>query len=151
MIQLNLFDAISLNFSELFSTEKYVKIRFRNRVPTCYFLEVKRSKILQKLNKRYCFCNILSLIFYDVSCAKTDLHSKYIFKFMFGSFFEQDHLLNSFMLGVYAQRWTKVHLFQNRNWGPFYRKEFKWKKTYGGTGLVSEKTEASYAEGWMPW
>ena len=23
-------------------------------------------------------------------------------------------------------------------------------KKHGGTGLVSEKTEASYAEGWMP-
>ena len=25
--------------------------------------------------------------------------------------------------------------------GPFHRKDFKWKK-YGGTGLISEKTEA---------
>ena len=25
-------------------------------------------------------------------------------------------------------------------WGPFYRKDFKLKK-YGGTGLISEKTE----------
>ena len=55
-----------------------------------------------------------------------------------------------------------VHVFQNRNWcipksdrrfffltlivrGPFHRKDFKWKK-YGGTGLISEKTEALYAE-----
>ena len=29
--------------------------------------------------------------------------------------------------------------------GPFHRKDFKWKK-YGGTGLISEKTEAMYAE-----
>ena len=29
--------------------------------------------------------------------------------------------------------------------GPFHRKDFKWKK-YGGTGLISEKTEALYAE-----
>ena len=28
---------------------------------------------------------------------------------------------------------------------PFHRKDFKWKK-YGGTGLISEKTEALYAE-----
>ena len=29
--------------------------------------------------------------------------------------------------------------------GPFHRKDFKWKK-YGGTGLLSEKTEVLYAE-----
>ena len=43
-------DEISLTFPELFIIEKYVKIRFKNRRPPCYFLEVKRSKILQKLN-----------------------------------------------------------------------------------------------------
>ena len=84
---------ISLTFTELFIIEKYVKIRFKNRGPPCYFLEVKRSKILQKLNERgYCF-NILGFIFYTVSRAKTDLHSKYTFNFVLGSFFEQDHLL----------------------------------------------------------
>ena len=29
--------------------------------------------------------------------------------------------------------------------GPFHRKDFKWKK-YGGTRLISEKTEVLYAE-----
>ena len=29
--------------------------------------------------------------------------------------------------------------------GPFHRKDFKWKK-YGGTGLISEKTEVLYTE-----
>ena len=38
-----------------------------------------------------------------------------------------------------------AHVFQNRNWEPFHRKEFKWKK-YGCTGLVSEKTDALYAK-----
>ena len=28
----------------------------------------------------------------------------YIFNFLFGSFFEQDHLLNLFVLGIYAKR-----------------------------------------------
>ena len=39
-----------------------------------------------------------------------------------------------------------VHLFQNTNLGSFHRKEFKWKRKYGSTGKVSEKTEALYAE-----
>ena len=50
------------------------------------------------------FCNILGFSFYGVSRAKTDLHSKYIFNFVFGSFFEQDLLLNLFILGVHAKR-----------------------------------------------
>ena len=63
--------------------------------------------MLQKLNKRYYICNILGFIFYGVSRAKTDLHSKYIFNFVFSSFFEQEHLLNLFSFGVYAKRWPK--------------------------------------------
>ena len=42
MIQKNLADEISLTFPELLTIEKYVKIRFKNRTPRCYFLEVKR-------------------------------------------------------------------------------------------------------------
>ena len=55
-----------------------------------------------------------------------------------------------------------VHVLQYKNWrspksdllfffltltvrGPFHRKDFKWKK-YGGTGLISEKTEVLYTE-----
>ena len=88
MIQEKLVDEISLNFPELFIIEKYVKIRFKNRGPPCYFLEVKRSKVLQKLNKTDCFSNIFGFIFYDVSRAKIHLHSKYVFNFVFSSFFE---------------------------------------------------------------
>ena len=29
------------------------------------------------------------------------------FNFVFGSFFEQDHLLNLIVLGVYVKRWPK--------------------------------------------
>ena len=34
------------------------------------------------------------------------------FNFVFGSFFEQDHLLNLFISGVYAKQWPSVHVFQ---------------------------------------
>ena len=83
--------------------EEYIKVRFRKKGPLCYYLEAKRSKILQILNKKDCFCNILSLIMTFLA-KKTDLYSKYIFKFAFGSVFEQDHQLNSLNLGVYEQR-----------------------------------------------
>ena len=38
-----------------------------------------------------------------------------------------------------------VHVSQNRNCGPFHRKDFMRKK-YGGLGLVSEKMVALFAE-----
>ena len=82
--------------------------------------------------------------------------------FVFGSFFEQDHLLNLFISGVYAKRWPKYarisiqKLMQPKIWsmiffltltvrGPFHRKDYKW-KSIGGMGLISEKTEVLFAE-----
>ena len=38
-----------------------------------------------------------------------------------------------------------VHVFQNGNWEPFHRKEFKWKKMWG-YWVSFWKMEASYAE-----
>ena len=60
---------------------------------------------------------------------------------MFGSFFEQDHLLNLIILEI----WSIIFFLTFTVRGPYHRKDFKWKK-YGGTGLISEKTEALYAE-----
>ena len=41
-------------------------------------LEVKRSKILQKLRKGDCLCLHSWFLFHGVSGAKTDLHNKYM-------------------------------------------------------------------------
>ena len=66
-------------------------------------------------------------------------------------------------LGVYAKRWPKCALTLKQKlmypkiWlmiffltfpvgRHFHRKDFKWKKKDGGTGLVSEKMEALHAE-----
>ena len=109
--------------------------------PPCCFLKVKRSKILQKLNQRDYCCNILGFIFGAVSRAKTDFHSKYIFNFVFGSFFEQDHLLNLFILRVYAKRLSEcTHISKQK------LRTIHWGKKSGVTGLVSEKVEALCAE-----
>ena len=125
----------------MFTIEKYVKIRCKNRGPPCFFLEVKRSKILQKLKYRVYFCNILGFIFYTVSRTKSELHSKYIINFVFGSFFEEDHLLNLFILRACVKRWPKCALISKQK-----LRIIHWEKKYGGTGLVSEKMEAFYAE-----
>ena len=68
-----------------------------------------RGQNIKSITKVELFCTtvfvyILGFIFYGVFRAKTDLHNKYIFNFVFGSFFEQDHLLNLFKLDVYAKR-----------------------------------------------
>ena len=51
------------------------------------------------------------------------------FNFVFGSFFEQDHLLNLFILGV-----LELLLSEDLSIGRTLNE-----KKYGGTGLVSEK------------
>ena len=72
---------VSLNFPELFITEKYEKsvlktIGFSHT--TFSVLEVKNSKKLQKLKKETVFVSIIGFSFYDVSHAKTDLHDKHM-------------------------------------------------------------------------
>ena len=67
--------------------------------------------IQQKLVDEICYL----LMNYAVSCAKTDLHSNYIFNFVFSPFFEQDHVSNLFVLGVLQEDHVNEHVFQNRN------------------------------------
>ena len=50
---------------------------------------------------------ILGFIFYGVPHAKSDYAINIWFSFVLGSLFEQDHLLNLFIEGVYAERWPK--------------------------------------------
>ena len=68
------------------------------------FSRGQKIKNIAKVEQKDCFCNILDLIFYSVS---RDLHSKYAFNFVFGSFFKQDHLLGLFILRVYAEGWPQ--------------------------------------------
>ena len=80
MIQQKLVDEISLNFPVFYIIGKYIKIRLKNSKTGVHHailrvLEVERSKILHKLNKRNCFCLHSRLhFFYGISRAKTDLY-----------------------------------------------------------------------------
>ena len=61
---------------------------------------------------------------------------------MLGSFFEQDHLLNLFILRVYAKRWPKCARISKQK-----LRTIHWGKKYWGTRLVSEKNGSFvYAE-----
>ena len=113
----------------MFITGKYVKIRFKNRRPPYQ----KHQKYYKNWTKETAFVYILGFNFYGVSHAKTDLHNKYIFNFKFGWFFEQDHLWNVFILGVYGKRWPKCARISKQKLRvfPFHRKDFKWKEIWG--------------------
>ena len=63
----------------------------------------KNQKYYKNWTKETVFVYILGFIFYSVSGAKTDLHNKYILNFVFGSFFEQDHLSNLFFRSSYEK------------------------------------------------
>ena len=80
---------MKFNFSELFIKGKYVKIRFKSRGPASCFLSSRAQKIK----------NILKIeqkrLIYKINIR---------FNFVSGSIFQQDHLLNLFISGVYAKR-----------------------------------------------
>ena len=86
----------------MFIIGKYVKIRFKKGIP----LYPKDQKYYRNWTKETAFVYIPGFIFYNVSCTRTDLHSKYKVNFKSGWFFEQDNLLNLFILGVYGKRWS---------------------------------------------
>ena len=82
------------------------------------------------------------------------------FNLVFGSFFEQDHLLNLIIWEVYAKRWPKCarppkqKLMQSKIWsmifflistvgGLSHKQDFKWKKN-GRSGLIFEKKPGSF-------
>ena len=79
-----------------------------------------------------------------------------------GSFFEQDHLLNLIILGVYANGWpkcariSKQKLMYPKIWSifffltftvgrPFHWRDFR-RKNFGVKGLLFEEKEALHAE-----
>ena len=91
----------------------------------------KIKKYYKSWTKETVFVYILDFIFYGVSRAKTDLRNKYIFNFVFGSFFEQDHLLNLFNLGVYVKRRPKYARISKQKLRAIPLEGFWLKKIWG--------------------
>ena len=135
----------------MFIKGKYVKIRFKNRGSPCYFLSSRGQKIknITKIEQKRLFLFAFLVSFFMAFLAQKLIYTINIwFNFVFGSFFEQNHLLNSFILRAYVKRWPKCarisiqKLMQPKIWsmiffltltvrGPFHRKDFKWKKIWG--------------------
>ena len=162
-MQQKLVDEISLNFLELFIIGKHVKIRLKNRRSPCYFLSSRGQKIKNitrpEQTRLFLFTFLVSFVMAFLS-QKPIYAVNIRFNFVLVSFFQQDRLLNLFISGVYAKRWPKCicswikKLMLPKIWSmiffatwtvrePFHSKDFKWKK-YGGTGLISVKTEVLY-------
>ena len=117
MIEKNLVK-ISLNFSELFITEKYVKIRFNNMGSPCYFVSSRGQKIKNttKVERARLFLfNTFLFSFFMAFLAQKLIYTINIrFDFVFSLLFEQDHLLNLIVLGVYVKRWPKCALISKQ-------------------------------------
>ena len=117
MIEKNLVK-IFLNFSELFITEKYVKIRFNNMGSPCYFISSRGQKIKNttKVERAglFLFITFLFSFFMAFLVQKLIYTINIRFDFVFSWFFEQDHLLNLIALGVYVKRWPKCALISKQ-------------------------------------
>ena len=131
----------------MFIKGKYVKTRFKSRGSSCYFLSSRGQKIknITKIEQKRLLLFTFLVSFFMAFLAQKLIYTINIwFNFVFGSFFEQDHLLNLFISGVYAKRWPKCarisiqKLLYPKIWsmiffltltvrGPFHRKDFKLK------------------------
>ena len=77
---------------------------------TMLFSEFERSKInnITKIEQKVLFLFTFLVSFFMAFLAEKLIYTINIwFNFVCGSFFEQDHLLNLIILGVYAKRWPK--------------------------------------------
>ena len=130
---------------------KVVKIRFKTRGSPRYFLSSRGQKIknITKIEQKRRFLFTFLVSFFMAFLVQKLIYTINIWlNFVFGSCFEQDHLLNLFISRVYAKRLPKCarisiqKLMQPKIWsmiffltltvrGPFHRKDFKWKKIWG--------------------
>ena len=86
---------------------KYVKSRFKNRGSPYHFLSSRGKKIksITKIELKRLFLFTLLVSFFMAFLVQKLISTiKIRFNFMFGSFFNQDHLLNLFISRVYEKR-----------------------------------------------
>ena len=132
---------ISLNFSESFITEKYVKIRFNNMgSTTCYFIGSRGQKIKNttkvERTRLFLFITFLFSFFMAFLAQKLIYIINIRFDFVFSLFFEQDHLLNLKTETDTAQDLIHYFFVTLTAKELFHRKDFKEKKMYGFTFYI---------------
>ena len=125
----NLKSILAPTLHQLFIIEKYVKIRSKIRKSPCYFLRSRGQKIKNttKIEQKILFLFAFLVSFFTVLLSQKLSHTINIwFNFKFGSFFEQDHLLNLIILGVYAKRWSICARISLQKSGPKSDPFFSW-------------------------
>ena len=102
-----LVNEISLNFPELLIIGKYVKIRFKNRGPPCYFLEVKRIKNITKTEQNRLFLFTFLVSFFIVFLAPKLIYTINIYLTLCLAHFLNKIIYQTYFLGVHAKRCPK--------------------------------------------
>ena len=136
----NLKSILAPTLHQLFIIEKYVKIRSKIRKSPCYFLRSRGQKIKNttKIEQKILFLFAFLVSFFTVLLSQKLSHTINIW-FNFRSLCEKMiYLCTYFATKIWSKIWSIFFLTVAR---PFHRMDFKWKK-YGGTGIISEKTEA---------
>ena len=132
----------------------YVKIKFKSRCSPCYILSSRGQRIKNitniKQKKNYCKTRFLVSVFMLFLVQKLINPTNIWSNFMFGSFFEQDHLLTLIIFGVYAKRWpkcaliSKQKLMQPKIWSMiFLFWLWLWEDLFIGR-ILSEKKHEEY-------
>ena len=86
----------------------YFKIRFKNRGSLSYFFSSRGQNIrnITKIEQTRLFLFTFFVSFFMAFLTQKLIHTINIwFNFAFDSVFEEDHLLNLDILGVYPKRW----------------------------------------------
>ena len=97
-------------FSWVVHMGKCVTIRFKRRGSPCYFLSSRGQKIKNITKIVY----ILGFIFMVFLAQKLIYTINIWFNFVFGSFFQQDHLLNLFISWVIRKDDLNAHVFNTK-------------------------------------
>ena len=114
--QLRRYDAIKtcrwnlFKFSWVVHYRKICKNKIKKQGSPCYFLSSRGQKIknITKIEQKRLFLFTFLVSFFMAFLAQKLIYTINIwFNFVFGLFFEQDHLLNLFVSGVNAKRWPK--------------------------------------------
>ena len=103
-------NVFKFSWAVLFVIRKYLKIRFKNRESQSYILNSRGQKIknITNIEQTRLFLFTFLVSFFMVFLAQKLIYTINIwFNFVFGSLFEQDHLLNLIILGDFAHRWCK--------------------------------------------
>ena len=103
-------------------------------------IEIKKIKNITKFEQKFLFTFLLSFCMAFLTQRLINTINVW-FNFVFGSFFEQDHLWNLIILGVYGKEWPKCarilkqKLTQSKIWSMIFFSNLDCQKTFPQKGF----------------